>query len=65
MKFDLFLNLRPTGDTVAAATWVKFTPLNGETDCSTCVTQNLKEKLVTKLKFWVNKAWKLSIDDIN
>ena len=45
MKFDLFSNLRPAGDTVAAASWVKFTPLNGETDCSTCVTQNLKEKL--------------------
>ena len=45
MKFDLFSNLRPAGDALAAASWVKFTPLNGETDCSTCVTQNIKEKL--------------------
>ena len=42
MKFELFSNLRPAGDAVAAA-WVKFTPLNGETHCSTCVTQNIKE----------------------
>ena len=45
MKFDLFSNLRPAGDTVAAASWVNFTPLNGETDCSTCVTQNYKRKI--------------------